>query len=98
MKEKEYFYAISYTCCGGCGADYFNGFRQHKTKSHLMIKESKSVMVRKSFMKWKNLKTAFKWLQKIKDETKECFREYKCKVEKITWDSGCWRTVEYVKE
>ena len=97
MSDKQYYYAISYTCNGGYGSDYFNGFRPHNTKSHLMIKESKSVMVRKSFMKWKYKETAFKWLQRIKDETKESFKEYNCMVEKITWDNGCWRTVEICK-
>lgn len=71
MSDKQYYYAISYTCCGGCGADYFNGFRQHKTRPHLMIKESKSIMVRQAFMKWKNYgnngrtkvdRATFKWL------------------------------------
>ena len=33
---KEVYYAISYTCCGGYGADYFNGFRKHTTLSHLL--------------------------------------------------------------
>ena len=93
---EEVYYAISYK--DGQGVDYFNGFRKHATLPHLMIKETKSVMIRKSFMKWKNKETAFKWLQKIKDETKECFRTYHCEVEKIVWRNGCWRTVEYVKE
>ena len=94
--SKDYYYAISYSTY--LGTDYFNGFRKHTYKPHLLIKETKSLMVRKSFMKWKNKETAFRWLQKIKDETKESFREYNCKVEKIIWDNGCWRFVEYVKE
>lgn len=92
---KTYFYAISYEEYGG--VNYFNGFRKHATKDHLMIKESKSVYVRKSFMKWRNVETARKWLQKIKDNTKESFREYNCKIEKIEFHDGLWYTVEYVK-
>lgn len=93
--EKEYFYAISYDEYDG--RNYFNGFRKHATENHLMIKESKSPYVRKSFMKWKNVKYAYKYLQKIKDWTKESFRDYNCKIEKIELHDGLWRTVEYVK-
>lgn len=42
---KTYFYAISYKESGG-GVDYFNGFRKHAYKNHLMIKESKSPYVK----------------------------------------------------
>lgn len=94
---KTYFYAISYKESGGGGVDYFNGFRKHAYKNHLMIKESKSPYVRKSFMMWRNVETARKWLQKIKDNTKEAFREYNCKIEKIELHDGLWCTVEYVK-
>ena len=47
--EKEYFYAISYKEYDG--RNYFNDFRKHAYENHLMIKESKSSYVRKSFMK-----------------------------------------------
>ena len=92
---KTYFYAISYKDYDG--RDYFNGFRKHVYENHLMIKESKSPNVRKSFMMWRNVETARKWLQKIKDNTKEAFREYDCKIEKIELHDGLWCTVEYVK-
>ena len=31
-------------------------------------------------------------------EAENYFRGYDCKVEKITWNNGCWQTVEYIKE
>lgn len=77
---KEYFYAISYNEYNG--RNYFNSFRKHTIEDYLMIKESKSLYVRKSFMRWKNVKYAYKCLQKIKDWTKESFKGYGCKIEK----------------
>jgi len=39
--EKEYFYAISYNEYDG--RNYFNGFRKHATKDHLIIWENKEI-------------------------------------------------------
>ena len=80
--EKQTFFVITYNCYGS-GRDYFNGLKKSVWKDTYVIIEHKSDYVRKSFKKWKTLKSAEKWLGIIKEKTGKDFEDYECKIERI---------------
>ena len=80
--EKQTFFVITYNCYGGV-RDYFNGLKKSVWKDTYVIIEHKSYYVRKSFKKWKTLKSAEKWLGIIKEKTGKYFEDYECKIERI---------------
>ena len=80
--EKQTFFVITYNCYP-CGRDYFNGLKKSVWKDTYVIIEHKSDFVRKSFKKWKTLKSAEKCLGIIKEKIGKYFEDYELKIEKI---------------